>query len=110
MAKAKESLKKQEEFANKGKVTTQPKKEEKPKESLKAKKTPPAPPAPVAEPEESSAEESEEEESEEEPAKQFVQINKKKQAPAPLVGQGKKTKTQLQKEALNTVTSSPTPE
>ena len=61
--------------------------------------------------EESSAEDSEEEEeSEEEPAKQFEQINKKKQAPAPLVGQGKKTKTQLQKEALNAVTSSPTPE
>ena len=60
-------------------------------------------------PKESSEEESEEEESEEEPAKQFQQINKKKQAPAPLVGQDKKTKTQLQKEALQTV-SSPTPE
>jgi len=63
--------------------------------------------------EESSEEEyygEEEGESEEEPAKQFVKIDKKKQAPAPLVGTGKKTKTQLQTEALNTVKSSPTPE
>ena len=90
-------MKKQEEFAKKGKVS---KREEPPKKAPVAeakKETPPESP-------------SESEESEEEPAKQFQQISKKKQAPAPLVGQGKKTKTQLQKEALNTVQSSPLPE